>query len=396
MKAFKFSPTKGVLSLLIATAFLIQVYASAHGITSLLTHFKTQENQMASSNAQSIQVALLLDTSNSMDGLIEQAKSQLWNILVSLSKTHKNGTPPNLEIALYEYGNDNIAALKGHVRQVLPFTTDMDAISAALFALTTNGGNEYCAQVIDHSIKNLDWDTHSKAMRLIFIAGNENFNQGTLAYQQVCSFAKKNDIVVNTIFCGLCEEGIRILWKDGADITGGNYSCINQNEATAYIETPYDDKLSTLNTQLNDTYIAYGKMGTSKLQQQRTQDQNASGYSKANMADRARFKASANYMNASWDLVDAYKQDSAILKTSSYLPEELKGKSETEAAEYIEQIGQQRSSIQKEIKELSEQRAQYIQKERAANAKKGETDLQSTVIKAIEKQAKQKGFEIEE
>ena len=33
-----------------------------------------------------IQVALLLDTSNSMDGLIEQAKSRLWNIVNNLTK----------------------------------------------------------------------------------------------------------------------------------------------------------------------------------------------------------------------------------------------------------------------------------------------------------------------
>ena len=29
----------------------------------------------------SIQIALLLDTSNSMDGLIDQAKSQLWSVV---------------------------------------------------------------------------------------------------------------------------------------------------------------------------------------------------------------------------------------------------------------------------------------------------------------------------
>ncbi|MBV6652737.1 MAG: hypothetical protein KI786_03225, partial [Mameliella sp.] len=83
--------------------------------------------------AQTIQVALLLDTSNSMDGLIEQAKSQLWSILIALSQTRKSNAAPNLEIALYEYGNDGLPASSGHVRQVLSFTQDMDEVSAALF-----------------------------------------------------------------------------------------------------------------------------------------------------------------------------------------------------------------------------------------------------------------------
>ena len=31
-----------------------------------------------------VQIAILLDTSNSMDGLIGQAKTQLWNIVIKL------------------------------------------------------------------------------------------------------------------------------------------------------------------------------------------------------------------------------------------------------------------------------------------------------------------------
>jgi len=48
-----------------------------------------------------IQVALLLDTSNSMDGLIEQAKSRLWNIVNTLTTLKYNGQTPNIEISLY-------------------------------------------------------------------------------------------------------------------------------------------------------------------------------------------------------------------------------------------------------------------------------------------------------
>ena len=50
-----------------------------------------------------IKIALLLDTSSSMDGLIEQAKSQLWKLVNELSKFNYQNEKPELEIALYEY-----------------------------------------------------------------------------------------------------------------------------------------------------------------------------------------------------------------------------------------------------------------------------------------------------
>ena len=80
-----------------------------------------------------IQVALCLDTSNSMDGLIDQAKSQLWKMVNELASTKKDGETPNIELALYEYGNSGLAASEGYIRQVSALTTDLDLISEKLF-----------------------------------------------------------------------------------------------------------------------------------------------------------------------------------------------------------------------------------------------------------------------
>jgi hypothetical protein len=82
-----------------------------------------------------IQIALLLDTSNSMDGLITQAKSQLWKIVNEFALARKNGKLPRLQIALYEYGNNSIPSEVGYIRQVLGLTTDLDRISEELFQL---------------------------------------------------------------------------------------------------------------------------------------------------------------------------------------------------------------------------------------------------------------------
>ena len=84
-----------------------------------------------------IQLALLLDTSNSMDGLIDQTKSQLWMLVNELGETKRGGETPQIELALYEYGNRNISVSKGYIRQVMSLTTDLDGVSEKLFALKT-------------------------------------------------------------------------------------------------------------------------------------------------------------------------------------------------------------------------------------------------------------------
>jgi hypothetical protein len=54
-----------------------------------------------------IQIAILLDSSNSMDGLIDQTKNQIWKVVNVLTDVTKNGETPTLEVALYHYGNDS-------------------------------------------------------------------------------------------------------------------------------------------------------------------------------------------------------------------------------------------------------------------------------------------------
>ena len=154
-----------------------------------------------------IQVAILLDTSSSMDGLIEQAKSRLWNIVNTLTTLKLNGQTPRIEIALYEYGNDNIRT-SDYIRQITPMTADLDLISEKLFSLTTYGGDEYCGAVIDKALKNLDWGNNSSDMKLIYIAGNEPFDQGRVSYRTAIEKALVKNIYVNTIHCGNKSEGI--------------------------------------------------------------------------------------------------------------------------------------------------------------------------------------------
>lgn len=354
---------------------------------------ETTEVSSSGIAANTIKLALLLDTSNSMDGLIEQAKSQLWKIVNELSMASKNGHKAELLISLYEYGNDDLDEKDGYIRQVLPFTNDLDTLSQELFALNTLGGEEYCGEVISQSINDLDWEEFSEGLQVIVIAGNEEFNQGETDYKKICEKAKASDIYVNTIYCGDEEQGRSELWSDGAMIGNGHYGTINMDEATVYIETPYDQKINALNVRLNETYIPYGSLGNSKYQNMETQDYNASSYGTANTTERTLVKSKKHmYKNDSWDLVDASeKKDFDINKIKdAQLPSNMQGMSEDEKITYINTMSEDRTRIQNEIAELGKKRSEYIdQKKKEMD---GGTSLEDAIISAIKKQAKAKNF----
>lgn len=341
-------------------------------------------------NKQYIKVALLLDTSNSMDGLIDQAKAQLWDIVNELSYAKCGNQKPNLQIALYEYGNDNLNSREGYIRQVLAFSEDLDDISKELFSLTTNGGEEYCGQVIQTSLNQLDWGKNHDDLKLIFIAGNEPFTQGKVNYKDASTNANEKDVTVNTIFCGDYNQGVSTNWKDGAHLTDGDYMAINHNRATVHIASPYDDEILILNRKLNKTYVAYGKKGMEKMALQAEQDANANSYSKANAVKRTISKSSHLYKNKTWDLVDAVEQEEVVVADikEEELPTELKGKSETEIEAYITTKSNERAEIQKKIKALNAKRKDYVLKQQKENT----NGLENAMIKAIKEQAKRKKY----
>lgn len=338
-----------------------------------------------------VQIAILLDTSNSMDGLINQTKSQLWRIVNELSKADADGRTPRLEVALYEYGNDGLSVTKNYIRQVTPFTTDLDRISEELFKLKTNGGEEYCGAVIRESLRELSWSQSSKDLRAIFIAGNEPFTQGGVPYKESCAQARSKGIVVNTIFCGPRDEGIATHWEDGATVAQGRYLVIDQDRAVADIPTPYDKDLAELGRKVNSTYIAYGPRGSAGQARQESVDRASAGVGTSNMAARAQSKATSNYSNADWDIVDAKKNkgmDVAAAPAAS-LPPEMQPMAPAERVRYVEKKSEEREHLQSQIRELSKKREAYLAKNQH---KTGADTLDEAMIRTIHDQAKSRGF----
>jgi hypothetical protein len=346
-------------------------------------------------NEPRIQLAILLDTSGSMDGLINQAKSRLWKIVNELATAKKNGRLPQLQVALYEYGQDSLSADSGYMRQIVPLTRDLDRVSEELFKLKTNGGEEYCGQVIQKAVAALRWSKQQDDLKLIFIAGNEPFTQGSVDYKNSCRDAIRQGIVVNTVFCGNYQEGLQTDWKAGADLADGQYLSIDANQSVMEVAAPQDGEILALNSELNQTYLAYGDKGLAGKERQMEQDKNAAGMSGAVPAQRAAAKASAQYSNESWDLLDAQKKGRVKLEEmkESELPQEMKNMSLKERQDYLAAAQKKREATQARITELSRARQQYIDSQLKINA--AENTLDAAIVKVLRQQAAARNFSFE-
>ena len=340
-----------------------------------------------------VQIAVLLDTSSSMSGLIDQAKTQLWKLVNEFITAKQDGKTLIVQVALYEYGKSSLKSESHWIRQIQPLTRDLDKVSEELFELTTNGGDEYCGAVIQRAMNDLEWDASPNTYKAIFIAGNEPFTQGPIDSKKSCKEAIAKGIIVNTIHCGGEAQGIAGNWNQGALLADGKYLVIDQNQAVVHVDAPQDQEIVKLNEELNKTYISYGKEAPAAKARQVAQDNNAAAKAESGaQVQRIISKASANYCNNGWDLVDACKQkDFDITKVQEAdLPEEMKKMSVDERKDYLAKKTSEREALQKKVLALNKEREAFVASVRKESAK---TDtLDTAMVKALRSQAEKKGI----
>ena len=344
-----------------------------------------------------IQLAILLDTSGSMSGLIEQAKTELWRIVNEFATAKRDGKRPEFQVALYEYGKSGLSAEGGYIRQIVPLSNDLDKISEELFALKTNGGSEFCGWVIKEAVRQLEWSTSHKDLKTVYVCGNEPFTQGQVDYKESCRAAIGKGITVNTIFCGGYQQGVNTQWKDGAMLADGSYASIDHNRKVAHIAAPQDAEIARLGKDLNKTYIAYGAKGKANSARQDAQDANARKASPAAETQRAVSKATVFYRNDAWDLVDAVKNGKVKPEALADipvadLPEEMREMDAKERQAFVEQNAKQRADVQAKIQKLNAARNKFVANERKKQAADGEETLDQAMSKSLRQQAEKKGF----
>ncbi|MEM7755322.1 MAG: hypothetical protein AAF297_06770 [Planctomycetota bacterium] len=379
-----------------------------------------------------IQLALLFDTSNSMDGLIDQARAALWAVVNEMALAKHGGETPELQVALIEYGNSSVPSSLGHVRVRTNFTTDLDLLSEQLFGLRTNGGDEWCGRAIGEANDVLWWwdqlqsncrvalpeslgdaamgavregltagraverpGVRGPVVKVLVVAGNEPFSQGSTPYQETIAAARASGVVVSTVYCGDRKKGAATRWEDGARLGGGLYASIDSDRRVAEPPTPYDDRLSKLNVSLNATYLPYGVSGEALAQRQVSQDRlnSAAGVGMRRMAA----KSGVNYVQAEWDLVDAIDQGLLKLKDIELggMPESFRGLTIEEQRARVDSARSARAGVREQMAEVAAEREAFLEAWRAERAAVPAT-LDTVLVDGVREQVAARGYTFED
>ncbi len=379
-----------IVPALVAAAFFAVSRTSGHAA----------DGPKAAAGARDIDIAICLDISGSMSGLVNSARAKLWDIVNELARIKP---APNLRVALFSYGgtrqNGYDPAL-GWVRKELDLTTDLDALYEKLFALKIGGGEEYVARVCRDAVDQLKWSEDKDALKIIFVCGNEPASQDrVVSLKEAAGKAKGRAIVINPIYCGNAQHGDARDWIEFAQLSGGRFASIDHNGGTVAIATPMDKQLVELGSQLNSTYLAYGKSGEKKALNQHAQDKNAVNLSAPVAAARVVTKTSALYRADDWDLVDRVKRDPKFDVTKvpeAELCEAMRKMTPAQRVAHVKEMAAQRATLQKQIDEVNVKRNAYIARELKRQQGNAGRVFDAAIRETIRLQAAQKGIKIGE
>jgi len=341
---------------------------------------------------KTIDLVICLDTSGSMQGLIDSARQKLWSLVSELATAKP---APTLRVALLTYGSpgDDEA---GHVVLRTDFTQDLDLVSEKLFQLGTNGGDEFVGRVVNRALTALAW-TPTDALKLIFVAGNESADQDQVKpFRLEAAHAVAKGVIVNAIYCGGADDGDAGLWRELALAGKGRFASIDANHGTLHIATPYDKELAELSARLSTTYVFVGEKAREQEERQRAQDGNAAGAGAPAAAERAAAKASPLYKPD--DLVERLAQDPALdLSTlkEEELPEELKKVPAGERKAWVEARRTEREALKAQVQALDQKRRAHVEGEMKRQQLSDENALDRALRDAVREQAGAAGFAFE-
>lgn len=338
-----------------------------------------------------VDIVIALDTSGSMEGLLDAVRARLWDIVNELAGFEPT---PALRVGLVRYGTESASADAGWIAFEADLSNNLDDVYGRLMAFTIGGGEEYVGWALQTALDEMSWSRDLDALRIVFIAGNESADQAveSVDFRQAAREAVKRDIIVNALYAGNREQGIVEQWPELARQGQGNFSAIDPAVSTIQVATPQDELLLELNRQLNSTYVPYGPRGADGLANQIAQDSNASRLGVQSCGSRIVAKGSALYTNASWDLVDRALQEDFSWEGLEVddLPESMHTMTDEEIAAFVEAKRNQREAIQLEIQEASDARESYIRS--VLMREQQALGLDGAVREALCEQAKAKGF----
>jgi Mg-chelatase subunit ChlD len=346
-----------------------------------------------------VDVVFVLDTTGSMEGLIQTAKEKIWSIATTMASAQQT---PEIRIGLVAYRDRNDA----YETHVVDLSGDLDSVYATLMDFKAEGGGdtpESVNKALYDAVHNMSWSQSDNAYQVIFLVGDAppHMDYNEVRYPEIVASALNKGIVVNTIQCGEISTAIEP-WTQIASLGQGNYFQVEQAGGAVAFNTPFDEEIADLSAKLDDTRLYYGsaeekdKMhrkvaATVKLNE---------GASIASRARRGSFNASAagrtNLLGEN-ELVDAIASGTVDLNDleKDALPEPMAEMAPDEKLSYVAGLANERADLQRQIQELSEDRDGYLAK-KVEEAGGLRSSLDQKIYDTVKEQAGKIGLEYED
>jgi len=211
-------------------------------------------------------------------------------------------------------------------------------------------------------------------------------------YPVTLQAAARKGIIVNAIQSGQ-HQHTRPAWQEIAALGRGEYFQVENSGNAVAVATPFDEELSALAAELEDTRLYFGDEETRKAQKAKL-DANArlrKELSSEALARRDTFNATASgkvNLLGEGELVDAITSGRVELDEieEENLPSSLQALAPAEQKAVISEQAKRRAELQQEIKKLSASRSEFI-KEKVEAEGGADDSLDEKIYRAVKDQA---------
>jgi Mg-chelatase subunit ChlD len=344
-----------------------------------------------------MEVVFVLDATGSMGSMIANAKDKIWAIATTMAQSEP---APELSIGVIAYRDRT----DSYVTKQLPLTNSIDELYTQLLEIQAAGGGdmpESVNQGLSEAVFDYQWDTNPTTLRSIYLIGDcppHLDYHDDIHYRESCAEARKKDILINTIQCGV-NSSTTPIWKEIAQLGGGVYLSLDQSGNNFAISTPYDTELARKAKELDGTRLYYGQNAIDESNRKKMVAEAI--YEKSNDEEEARrgiYNATTSSGRKSFlgegELIQAYadKRVDAGQLTESELPEELKNRTPEERKKYLDTKLEERQKIEAEIKALNAKREAYIQEQLEARKSEAKNSFNNQLHNVFREQAKRKQY----
>jgi hypothetical protein len=350
-----------------------------------------------------VEVVFCIDTTGSMQGLIDGAKQKIWAICNQIA----SGKPtPDLKVGLVAYRDRG----DEYITKTFELTDDLDSIHGHLMALKADGGGdepESVNEALHVAVNHVNWSHDKNVLRIIYLVGDAPPHMdypNDIHYPTTCKAAVEKGIIINTIQCGSIQSTTPF-WKEIAHLSEGRFVQVAQDGGVQTVSTPFDKRLAEINSALTQTAVVYGNAtmqshGYALCEQAITQAPCAaprggavaacapmSAPAMCSAADRAGYCARTGQVGQ-FDLLDNIKAGKVKLEDvrTEELPTAMQKMTVAERRTYLAKIEQDRSKLQTEALELDRKRSDYIRTE--LNRTSGTSGFDAQVVDMLREQAR--------